>query len=158
MNLKKPTLSLLLFLLATASFMATAEDKTGTKTNIIYSSEKVGDWGLSCQNRPEKKNLCSMSQKILSKDNNEILMHVSVSYASGIESPIINIRLPLGINLPKGVVIKVGEESVSYPFIYCDKNACYSVISANEETINLFSSNDAGTISFNDWVFIKSSG
>jgi len=151
MKFKNKTIQVLsLCLLVTVTFVVNAADKTNTKTRVIHSSEKVGDWGLSCQNRPEKRNLCSMSQKILSKDNNEILMHVSVSYADGIESPIINIRLPLGINLPKGVAIKVGESSVSYPFIYCDKNACYSVISVDESTLNLFSSHDKGTIFFND--------
>lgn len=83
-----------------------------------------GDWALQC---PGDKNSCSLRQQVLVEIEGKKAPIAAVVFVYGGEPRALHaiIRLPLGIALPRGMILQVDENSpITWGLSHCDREGC----------------------------------
>ncbi|HEY5337259.1 MAG TPA: invasion associated locus B family protein [Rhizomicrobium sp.] len=116
-------LSVIVFAL-TVSVSAQAQDAPQQPVRAT-DVKSFGDWGVRCF-PVSSQSPCEMLETITQKDSGRRLMSMSIGYAPKADRHIIQISLPLGVSLAKGVKI-VADAYTSPPIQYrrCDRAGCY---------------------------------
>ena len=113
----------LLASVAAASAQAPADEKL------------IGDWRVSCNGQAAQAP-CQMLQIVANKTTGAQVMVVSVVYLPANDVHLMQIFLPLGASLPRGVELK-GDcfNSPKLPFSRCEQGGCVVVLPLNKEGI-----------------------
>ena len=108
---------------ATASAQAPADEKV------------IGDWRVSCNGQAAQAP-CQMLQIVANKNTGAQVMVVSLVYLPANDVHLMQIFLPLGASLPRGVQIK-GDNFTSpkLPFNRCEQSGCVVVLPLNKDGI-----------------------
>ncbi|KLN60280.1 hypothetical protein WH96_13990 [Kiloniella spongiae] len=146
LNIFKSVASCGLFLIATSS-IASAQQQAPQR-----STERFGDWTALCTvNEPLS---CHINHIIVFGDNPNPVLALDIGHPS--ENPastIMIITLPLGIRLPSGFRIQVGDNiKRQYPFIRCLRSGCQSEIQFDDELRDSFKRGTQGRVIFSDAV------
>lgn len=89
---------------------------------------------------------CDLFEERLNKETNQRVISLSVGYMPSQSRYIMQIAVPLGVSLEKGVVISAGKfTSPAFPFRRCDGTGCYVEAGITRNLIDAFakSGNDA---------------
>jgi invasion protein IalB len=88
-------------------------------------SKQYGDWTVRCfpVNSPSP---CDMFELLANKQTKQRIMSVSIAYVPTGDRHVIQVAVPLGVMIQKGVV--VSTDSYSSPMLHyrrCDRGGCY---------------------------------
>ena len=115
-------------LLAGAAF-AQAPAPAGAAPNTPpprrLTSSRLGDWQVRCFHNASSSP-CDMLEQVANKDTQQRILAFAISYMPHLNQHVVVIVVPLGVNIPKGVLIKTASfTSKPLPYRYCDRSFCY---------------------------------
>ena len=118
-------------LLAAASTVALAKQAVPPAQQAAQASagkpeiNYFGDWAVRCF--PIKSaSPCDMLFATVRKDTNLRVTSVSIAYVPSKDSYVMQVAVPLGIDLSKGVIMTAGDFSTEkFVVRRCDKGGCY---------------------------------
>ena len=85
----------------------------------------IGDWAVRCY-PVQSQSPCDMFQQQNEKDSQQRILAVSFAYVPHLDRHAIQVVVPLGVSIPKGVVIHTASfTSKEMPYRRCDRNGCY---------------------------------
>ena len=92
-------------------------------------------WTLNCSGAAAQSELaCTLSQVLIVKDSNKRILTAVVARRDG--KLMLDLGLPHGLNLPKGVDIWIDEAArKTYPIVTADQNGSYAMIALDEALI-----------------------
>jgi invasion protein IalB len=85
----------------------------------------IGDWTVHCYavNSP---NPCEMVYAVVDKNTRQRVLAVTIAYVPSADKHLLLVGVPLGISIPKGLVIQT--DTVTTPVLHyrrCDQAGCY---------------------------------
>jgi invasion protein IalB len=118
-------------LLPTAVLAQDAAPAAGTPTpsasgsGTVTDSKQVGDWTVRCF-AVTSPSPCDMYQELQDQTSHQRVLSVSIAYVPSNDKHVMQIAVPLGVALQKGVVIKTDSYvSPALPYRRCDQAGCY---------------------------------
>ena len=85
----------------------------------------IGDWAVRCY-PVQSQSPCDMFQQQNEKDSQQRILAMSLAYIPHLDRHAIQVVVPLGISIPKGVVIHTASfTSPTFPYRRCDRTGCY---------------------------------
>lgn len=108
-------------------------------------TKRIGDFTVRCF--PVKSvSPCDMYQERGNKDTGQRVLSLSIAYMPSASRYVMQISVPLGVDIQKGVVIAAGSfTSPPMPFRRCDSAGCYVEAGIGKDLIDAFAKagNDA---------------
>jgi len=116
-------------LLSTAALAQAPAASTPTPqasgSGAVTDSKQVGDWTVRCF-AVTSPSPCDMYQELQDQNSHQRVLSVSIAYVPSNDQHVMQIAVPLGVAIQKGVVIKTDSyASPSLPFRRCDQAGCY---------------------------------
>ena len=116
---------------------APAAEKTAEQ-KLPEGVEQFKDWIKECEKLkdPEGKevDLCQISQTLINKEINQPMLKVAAGYVPGKKDAVMIITLPLGVVLPPGVQLTVGEgKAARVPITTCLPQGCQAGAQLDKE-------------------------
>lgn len=115
---------------------------TAHQQSYAADTEALGDWQLTC----EKK--CVLAQGLENPNNPNMLYGIQISKIESSVLPVIQFNFPLGIYLPTGVGIIVGDYKQALPMTVCLPSGCRAITTLNEKLLAAISKNEKINIRF----------
>ena len=85
----------------------------------------IGDWAVRCY-PVQSQSPCDMFQQQNEKDSQQRILALSLAYIPHLDRHAIQVVVPLGIAIPKGVIIHTASfTSQPMPYRRCDRSGCY---------------------------------
>lgn len=109
-----------------------------TEQELPEGAEQFKDWIKECETvkDPEGKEikLCQISQTLTNTEINQPVLKVAVGYVPGKKEAVMVITLPLGVILPPGVQLEVGEgKAARVPINTCLPSGCQAGVQLDKE-------------------------
>lgn len=113
-------------LLSFGTALADPAPAPGTAAPLQPSETKTfGDWTVRCY-PIASPSPCDMYELLANKQNNQRVMSLSIAYMPSGDKHVIQIAVPLGILIPRGLVIESDTfTSQSLHYRRCDRGGCY---------------------------------
>ena len=116
---------------------APAAEKTA-KQKLPEGVEKFKDWIKECEKLkdPDGKEieLCQISQTLTNTEINQPMLKVAAGYVPSKKDAVMIITLPLGVILPPGVQLTVGEgKAARVPITTCLPQGCQAGVQLDKE-------------------------
>lgn len=135
---------------------APAAEKTADKTaeqKLPEGAEQFKDWIKECEKLkdPEGKEieLCQISQTLVNTEINQPMLKVSAGYVPGKKDAVMIITLPLGVILPPGVQLTVGEgKAARVPITTCLPQGCQAGAQLDKEFTERLKKGDKMIVTF----------
>lgn len=128
------------FLYATAllitSMVCSAATADETKADVTV----FGDWRTVCREQ------CVIAQGLQNPENPSITYSSQIAYVNGRKEPVMQLNLPLGVYLPPGVAIDIGENEHRAPVTVCLPQGCKVLLALTPEIIKQLQDNAAYTV------------
>ena len=87
--------------------------------------KNVGDWLVRCY-PGQTQSPCDMYQQQNDAKSNQRVLAVSIAYIPHLDKHAIQISVPLGVSIQRGVVLQAGSyTSPMMPYRRCDRGGCY---------------------------------
>ncbi|WP_372628055.1 invasion associated locus B family protein [Arsukibacterium sp.] len=102
--------------------------------------EAFGDWRSVCNEQ------CVIAQGLQNPENPDIIYSSQVAYVTGSSDPVLQLNLPLGIYLPPGVAIDIGENKHRAPVTVCLPQGCKVLLVLSPQIIRQLQQNAAYTV------------
>ncbi len=100
----------------------------------VENGKEFGDWKVQCTD--EETQQCHIFQDLLEKESKQRVLHISVGKLQGNEDIATILTLPLGISLPPGIGIRIGDQDPkAIPLQACFTNGCQAAIKLDQESI-----------------------
>ena len=100
--------------------------------------KRYGDFIVRCASSKSVAP-CDMYEERANKDTNQRVIGFSIGYMPSASRYIIQVAVPLGIDIQKGATISDGAlTSPALPFRRCDQNGCYVEGAADKSLLELF--------------------
>lgn len=99
-----------------------------------------GDWRTVC------KAHCVIAQGLQNPDNPGVTYSSQISYVSGRSEPVLQLNLPLGIYLPPGIAIEIGEQQHRAPVAVCLPEGCKVLLVLTPEIVQQLQDSAAYTV------------
>lgn len=117
MKISLKRIALVVFVSLCLNLVAEAAD-----SEVTISTKNFQDWQLRCEQIRGSSRTCVMTQQALVQGSGQKLMQVNIAKQG--ESTLMTIILPLGIDLPTGVFMLLGDEKNELPVAYCAQSGC----------------------------------
>jgi invasion protein IalB len=103
-------------------------------------TKSFGDWTVRCY-PIASPSPCDMFELLANKQNNQRVMSLSIAYLPSGDKHVIQVAVPLGILIPKGLVIE-SDTFTSQLLHYrrCDRGGCYVEMLFDNGSINALAS------------------
>lgn len=124
---------------------AVADDTPPANTGPVQPSETkpYGDWTVRCY--PVKSpSPCDMFELLANKQTQQRVLSVSIAYVPSRDSHVIQIAVPLGVSIPRGLIL--ASDSYTSPALKyrrCDRGGCYVEMLMQNDAVNALAT--AGT-------------
>jgi invasion protein IalB len=87
--------------------------------------KNVGDWLVRCY-AAQTQSPCDMYQQQNDAKSNQRVLAVSIAYIPHLDKHAIQISVPLGVSISRGLVMQAGSyTSPVMPYRRCDRGGCY---------------------------------
>jgi invasion protein IalB len=116
---------------------ASAQTAPASSAPLQPSETKTfGDWTVRCY-PIASPSPCDMYELLANKQNNQRVMSLSIAYLPSGDKHVIQVAVPLGILIPKGLVIE-SDTFTSQMLHYrrCDRGGCYVEMLFDNAAIN----------------------
>ena len=115
--------------------------------------EQFNDWIKECEKLkdPEGKEieLCQISQTLVNKEIDQPMLKVAAGYVPGKKDAVMIITLPLGVILPPGVQLTVGEgKAARVPITTCHPQGCQAGAQLDKEFTERLKKGDKMIVTF----------
>lgn len=90
----------------------------------------IGAWEVQC------KESCIIGQGVANGNNGGSKFGITISQIKSSNLPVAQINTPLGLYIPQGLGLEIGEFKQAIPFITCLPNGCKSIIELNEKIVS----------------------
>jgi invasion protein IalB len=92
-----------------------------------------GDWNRTCATGENGKELCQITQVTQQSDSDDLLFDITVAYLPDARSPVVFLTAPLGMYLPRGITIKLSDETLMTVAVQrCTEAGCLAVTTLDE--------------------------
>lgn len=120
--------TLLLAILSTSAFAA----------ENSQSVEKTwGDWSKICAPSETEERVCQIVQSANQNESGQLVFQTAVGYVTDNELPIMYLTAPLGIFLPRGISVVIGEnDPVTATVQRCDGNGCIGLLALEQDFVD----------------------
>ncbi|MFW5443021.1 MAG: invasion associated locus B family protein [Methylococcaceae bacterium] len=134
---------IVLFVITINSACAVDKQKTSdlaTNAGVGVNDENIyQSWQKKCQIIANKDNVCLIYQNYITKKSGKVLLSVSFSYTGSDNHLVASFKLPLGMFLPSGLVLKVDDnEKIDFVIQTCLPDGCYASINIERNVLNEF--------------------
>lgn len=105
--------------------------------NQFSVNQTVGDWVVRCiQNGLKSPAPCEMLQ-VTVNNNKQRVSSISIAYVPSRDSYAMQVVVPIGVSLAKGLSLAAGDHSLSgVHFTRCERDGCYAEFISDQATIN----------------------
>src|SRR6185437_2403251 len=98
--------------------------------------KSVGDWLVRCY-PTQSQSPCDMYQQQNDAKSQQRVLAVSIAYIPHLDKHAIQISVPLGVSIERGVVLQAGSyNSPVLPYRRCDRAGCYVEMLIDNSTID----------------------
>jgi invasion protein IalB len=133
-------------LLAVSAAAQSAPDNNGGGAGggapITPSETKpFGDWTVRCFPVQKSPSPCDMFELLANKKSGDRVMSVSIAYLPATDKHVIQIAVPLGVLIQKGVVLS--SDNFTSPVLRyrrCDRGGCYVEMLFDNQAVNALAS------------------
>ena len=105
--------------------------------------QRFGDWTYECGNGG-----CSIRQGLSNPENPTVVYGIVVSKVQNNPSPIMRLNFPLGVYLPSGIGLAVGDMKLDIPMTVCLPEGCSAIAVVTDELRSRLASEDAIKVRF----------
>jgi len=99
----------------------------------------IGDWSVRCF-PVQSPSPCDMYEELDDKNSHQRVLSVSVAYVPSADRHAIQIVVPLGVSIPKGLVIQTDNfTSPQLHYRRCDRSGCYVEMMLPNDSLNSLS-------------------
>jgi len=106
----------------------------------LETGQQFGQWSVQCTEKDkEARKACHLFQNLVRGEGEqaERILYLAVGYQSGEAHPIAVLRMPLGIWLPEGVVLRIDRgETRQVPVQTCYESGCRTVVALESELLS----------------------
>lgn len=119
-----------------------------SKDNV---EENFGDWLLRCSSRGDNPP-CQISQSTIEDKTGKNVMQISISHAGNRDVYGLFIRLPLGVHIQGGVLIRIDDTTdiTDYSITRCEQHGCIIERIFDLDDVNHFRSGNKGIVAVLD--------
>ena len=123
------------------SLLAVPANAAGSAAPVQPNETKTfGDWTVRCY-PVASPSPCDMFELLANKQNNQRVMSLSIAYMPSGDKHVIQVAVPLGILIPKGLVIEADTfTSQSLHYRRCDRGGCYVEMLFDNGAVNALAS------------------
>jgi invasion protein IalB len=115
--------------------MALTGDETSTDTPSVTTSTHK-DWQTICVQREEKP-ACEVTQTMQLEKDGQASFAMRITLFKQAENTVMEIALPLGLDLQAGIAFQVDENSeINLPFATCVAKGCVAVVTVDGGFVN----------------------
>ncbi|HKD47719.1 MAG TPA: invasion associated locus B family protein [Rhizomicrobium sp.] len=98
--------------------------------------KNIGDWLVRCY-PAQSQSPCDMYQQQNDAKSQQRVLAVSIAYIPHLDKHAIQISVPLGVSIPRGLVLQAGTyNSAVLPYRRCDRTGCYVEMLIDNTTID----------------------
>lgn len=110
--------------------------------------KRFDDWIVVCSDKgKDGKQMCQAAQKVTIKESGKQLMQVLVGYSPEATKPIAIFFLPLGMLLPKGAKLSIGDGEIGRLAVQrCEPSGCIAPMELTDEILTKFKAASTGKI------------
>ena len=107
----------------------------------VYAEQEVvdtfGAWSKICAEVADAPIRCQIVQSASQNETKQLVFQTAVGFVDGSDKPIMFLTAPLGIFLPKGVTVIVGEETegLTATVQRCDGKGCLALMAMEPEFV-----------------------
>jgi invasion protein IalB len=118
-----------------------------TGAGAVTDSKQVGDWTVRCF-AVTSQSPCDMYQELQDQTSHQRVLSVSIAYVPSNDQHVMQIAVPLGVAIPKGLVIKTDSyASPALPYRRCDQAGCYvEMLLGNDQIAGFVKSGPQATV------------
>lgn len=115
-------------------------------------TEKFGNWTAKCEeSRGKVQGGCFIFQNLVLREGGQRVLQFAVGYVATTEAPIALLSLPLGISLPPGVSIRIGDAQPTRVIVErCEPNGCRAGLKLNDALLSQLRQGTQLTVTFHD--------
>jgi invasion protein IalB len=107
------------------------------------------DWLVRCQAVKDKVG-CGMSQQILDQQSHQPLLQLHLAGAPSGTGHQLVVVLPLGVSVPSGILIQIGDLKRNVAFTQCLPGGCVAPLVADDDLIDKMKSSPDGRVAVAD--------
>ena len=113
-------------------------------------AQDVAAWRVECTG--DGKTLdCRAVQQLFQRETRQLVLSVLARKAPDPKAALLQIQMPLGLNLTEPIQIRVDNGNVEkYPIQTCTNTGCFAVLTANERLLNAMRNGTDLKITFQD--------
>jgi len=114
--------------------------------------EKFGNWTAKCEeSRGKVQGGCFIFQNLVLREGGQRVLQFAVGYVATTDAPIALLSLPLGISLPPGVSIRIGDAEPTRVIVErCEPNGCRAGLKLNAALLSQLRQGTQLTVTFHD--------
>lgn len=147
---------------ATGPLQARSNDKSkGAETQVAAATpaptetaapkvdrKSFGEWELECFD-PQVNGLnCQVVQKLVSKDNNQLVLVVSLAHEPKSDKNLLQMALPLNFMLKPGVEIAIGDAKTVVQVDRCSAQGCFVEGVAGDDLVDAMIKGNKADVKF----------
>jgi len=113
---------------------------------------KFGNWTAKCEESQGKvQGGCFIFQNLVLREGGQRVLQFAVGYVATTDEPIALLSLPLGISLPPGVTIRIGDGAPTRVIVErCEPNGCRAGLKLKPDLLRQLSEGTQLTVTFHD--------
>ncbi len=113
---------------------------------------KFGNWTAKCEeSRGKVQGGCFIFQNLVLREGGQRVLQFAVGYVANTDAPIALLSLPLGISLPPGVSIRIGDAQPTRVIVErCEPNGCRAGLKLSDELLSQLRQGAQLTVTFHD--------
>lgn len=113
---------------------------------------KFGNWTAKCEeSKGQVQGGCFIFQNLVLREGGQRVLQFAVGYVATTDAPIALLSLPLGISLPPGVTIRIGNAEPTRVIVErCEPNGCRAGLKLTAELLAQLKAGTQLTVTFHD--------
>ena len=113
---------------------------------------KFGNWTAKCEESKGKvQGGCFIFQNLVLREGGQRVLQFAVGYVATTDEPIALLSLPLGISLPPGVTIRIGDGEPTRVIVErCEPNGCRAGLKLKPALLRQLNEGTQLTVPFHD--------
>lgn len=122
---------------------------SATKNAPTSASFGYDAWLVRCQSANDKVG-CGMTQKILDKRSRQAVLQLHLGRAPSGEGHQLVAVLPLGVSVPQGILIQIGESKRTVAFTQCLPGGCVAPTPVDAAFLDVLKAGNEGRVAVLD--------
>lgn len=138
--------------LRSVALLSSALALFGTSACAEQEAEKFGNWTAKCEeSRGKVQGGCFIYQNLVLREGGQRVLQFAVGFVATSDEPIALLSLPLGISLPPGVTIRIGDGAPTRVIVErCEPNGCRAGLKLKPALLHQLAAGRQLTVTFHD--------